>query len=429
MQAMTSKERVKKALNHETPDKLPIDMGSTGVTGVHCLIVEKLRDYFGLEKKPVKVIDPYQMLGEVDQELIDIIGIDVIGAGGRNNMFGFPNENWKEFKTPWGQTVLVGEKFNYSYDDDGSILLHPGGDTSAPPSGRMPKDSYFFDTIIRQEPFEEDQLNPEDNLEEFTHVGEEEIAHWKKVVKSLKGTDKAVIGNFGDTGLGDIALVPAPFMKYPKGIRDITEWYMSTVMRTDYVKKVFDRQTDIAIENMKVLKDIVGDTFDILYICGTDLGTQDSQFCSPETFEDLWLPYYKKMNDWIHENTNWKTFKHCCGSIEPLLPNLIRAGFDIINPVQINAAGMDPNHLKKQYGNQVTFWGGGVDTHKVLPYGKPEQVREDVLRNCEIFSKGGGFVFNTVHNIQANVPLENVVAMIDAFREFNGEKQGIVSNI
>jgi len=242
------------------------------------------------------------------------------------------------------------------------------------------------------------------------------------VAENLKDTDKAVIANFGDTGLGDIALVPAPFLKYPKGIRDITEWYMSTVMRPDYIKTVFDRQTDIAIENMKTLKEVVGDTVDIAFICGTDFGTQDSQFCSPETFDDLWLPYYQKINNWIHENTQWKTFKHCCGSIDPLLPSFIKAGFDIINPVQINATGMDPQYLKNQYGSQVTFWGGGVDTQKMLPYGKPEEVKEQVLRNCEIFSQNGGFVFNTVHNIQANVPLENVVAMIDAVKEFNGEK-------
>ena len=422
MKPLTSRERVQKALNHETPDKIPLDLGASPVTGIHCLVVEKLRQYYGLKQKPVKVTDPYQMLGEVDDELIDVLGIDVIGAGGKNNMFGFPNENWKAFHTPWGQTVLVGERFNYTNDADGSILLHPQGDTSAPPSARMPLDSYFFDTIMRQEPIEEDKLNPQDNLEEFDFVEEEELAYWKQQVAKLNNTDRAVFGNPGGTALGDIGLVPAPFMKYPKGIRDITEWYMSIVMRPEYIKTVFDRQTDIAIENMKRLKDIIGDTFDLIFMCGTDFGTQDSQFCSPETFDDLWLPYYKKMNDWIHQNTNWKTFKHCCGSIDPLLPGFIKAGFDVINPVQISAKDMEPQYLKDQYGDQLVFWGGGVDTQKMLPYGKPDEVREQVLRNCEIFSKGGGFVFNTVHNIQANVPLENLVAMIDGLREFNGEK-------
>ena len=336
-------------------------------------------------------------------------------------MFGYANDNWKAFTTPWGQKVLMGGDFKYTYDEEGSILSYPQGDTSAPPSARMPEDSYFFDTVVRQEPLDEDMLNPEDNLEEFNEAGPEEIAHWTKVAESLKGTDKAVVGNFGDTGLGDIALVPAPFMKYPKGIRDISEWYMSTAMRQDYIKQVFDKQTDIAINNMSKLKDIVGDTFDILYVCGTDFGTQDSQFCSPETFKELWLPYYQKINNWVHQNTNWKTFKHCCGSIDPLIPSFIEAGFDILNPVQINAAGMEPDHLKKQYGDQVVFWGGGIDTQKMLPYARPDEIKKHVIHNCEIFSKGGGYVFNTVHNIQANVPLENVVALIEAIKEFNGE--------
>jgi uroporphyrinogen-III decarboxylase len=133
------------------------------------------------------------------------------------------------------------------------------------------------------------------------------------------------------------------------------------------------------------------------------------------------MPYYKKMNNWIHENTSWRTFKHSCGAILPLIPSLIEAGFDILNPVQINAAGMDPEILKSKFGDMVTFWGGGVDTQKVLGFGTPADVEKQVLRQCEIFGKDGGFVFNTVHNIQANVTIENLVAMINALKKFNGK--------
>jgi uroporphyrinogen-III decarboxylase len=127
------------------------------------------------------------------------------------------------------------------------------------------------------------------------------------------------------------------------------------------------------------------------------------------------------MNDWIHENTQWKTFKHSCGAVETLMDSFIRAGFDIINPVQINADGMDPKKLKQKYGKDLVFWGGGIDTQKVLPFATPEKVREHVLQNCEIFNQNGGFIFNTVHNVQANVPVENMVAMLEAIREFNGK--------
>ena len=405
-------------MNHKNPGKIAVDFGSTGVTGMHVLAEKKLRDYYGLEKRPVKVNEPYQMLGEIEEDLAGILEIDVMGIGGRNNMFGFPNENWKEFKTFWGQEVLVPEKFNTSIDENGDLLMYPSGDMSVAPNAKMPKASYFFDTIIRQKPFEEDKLKVEDNLEEFSVFSKDDIEHWKKQAGNIVGTEQAVVANMGGTGLGDIALVPALMLRDPKGIRDIAEWYMSTVMRTDYVHQIFEKQTDIAIKNLEILMPILNDKIDVMYICGTDFGTQDSTFCSPEAFRELWMPYYQKMNNWIHEHTNWKTFKHSCGAVESFIPLFIEAGFDIINPVQINAKGMDPVLLKEKYGDKVTFWGGGVDTQKMLSFGSPAEVADQVRRQCEILGKNGGFVFNTVHNVQANVPTENLVAMVEAYKEF-----------
>ena len=159
---------------------------------------------------------------------------------------------------------------------------------------------------------------------------------------------------------------------------------------------------------------------DVAYICGTDFGTQDSSFCSIDTYEELYAPYYKKINNWIHEHTQWKTFKHSCGAVESFIPHFIDSGFDIINPVQCSAAGMDPKTLKQRYGSSIVFWGGGVDTQKTLPFGTPEQVRQEVLNRCATFAPSGGFVFNSVHNVQANTPLQNIVAMFDALKEYNG---------
>jgi len=420
---MTSRERVLAALNHKDPDRIPVDFGSTPVTGIHVLAVERLRKYYGLPYRPVKVIEPYQMLGEVDEELCEIMGVDVIGLPARNTMFGFPNENWKEFKTFWGQTVLVSQHFVTSFDENGDLLIYPEGDTTSRPSGRMPRASYFFDAVIRNQPVTDDsQLKLEDNIEEFAVMKKEDVEYWEKQLLLTGQTTRAVVANIGGMGLGDIALVPGPFMKNPKGIRDITDWYMSTVMRPAFIQQIFERQTDIAIENLKIFKKLAGDRVDVMFICGTDFGTQDSQFCSLETFRELYKPYYKKMNDWIHAHTSWKTFKHSCGAVEPLIPEFIEAGFDILNPVQINAAGMDPVHLKQKYGRYITFWGGGVDTQKVLSFGTPAEVEKQVLQQCEIFSRGGGFVFNTVHNIQANTPVENIVAMVNAIKKFNGVK-------
>jgi len=418
---MTSKERVLTALSHQEPDHIPVDFGSTAVTGIHVSCVAELRDYYGLEKKPVKVHEPYQMLGLVEDDLADAMGLDVTGVFPRMTMFGFENRGWK----PWlfnGLEVLVPEDFRTTVDENGDILIYPEGDTSVPPSGKMPKDGYFFDTIIRQEPIDDDNLNVEDNLEEFGPIQEQDLAHFKSAVAEAKTNGRAVMASFGGTGFGDIALVPGPFMKHPKGIRDITEWYMSTVTRQDYIRAIFSKQTEYALANLLRIYDAVGDDVDVVFLCGTDFGTQKSTFCSEKTFRDLWFPYYKEVNDWIHANTNWKCFKHSCGSVERFIPAFIEAGFDILNPVQCSAANMGEEHLKSSFGDQITFWGGGVDTQKTLPFGTADEVREEVLRRCEVFSRGGGFVFNSIHNIQARTPLKNIIAMLDAVHEFTGRK-------
>jgi hypothetical protein len=321
--------------------------------------------------------------------------------------------------TPWNQTVLVPHDFR-TEKQSGDVYIYPEGDTTAPPSGKMPEGGYFFDTIVRQEEIVESELDPEDNLEEFGEITDETLSYLETEAAKAADSGRGVLANFGGTGLGDIALVPAPMLKEPKGIRDIAEWYMSTVSRRDYVHEIFSRQTEIALRNLEKIYKAVGERVQAVFICGTDFGTQASQFCSIESFRELYTPYYSKINDWVHRNTGWKTFKHSCGAVEPFMQEFIDAGFDIINPVQCSAAGMDPRELKRRYGKALIFWGGGVDTQKTLPFGSPDEVRSEVLSRCELFSAGGGFVFNAIHNVQAKTPVENIAAMLDAVREFNG---------
>ncbi|MBI9106880.1 MAG: methyltransferase [Spirochaetales bacterium] len=414
-----SKKKIISAIEHQGGG-IPVDFGSGPTTGIHCSVIMDLRKHFGLESKPVKIVEPYQMLGEVDEELKSILGIETESVTARNGMFGFTNEDWKVWQTPWAQEVLVPGKFNTDVGDNGDILIYPEGDRAAAASGRMPASSYFFDSIIRQKYFNEENLDPEDNLEEFGLWGKEDIEYIKKEAERVRDLDRYVLANLGGTSLGDIALIPAPFLKDPKGIRDITEWYISTVIRSDYIHAVFEKQSEIALENLKKAFDVSGSAFDAIYLCGTDFGTQSSTFCSAGTFRELWMPYYQKMTGWIHKNTHWKVFKHSCGAVSSFYPLFIEAGFDLINPVQLSADGMDPRTLKSNYGRDVVFWGGGVDTQQTLPFGSPEDVRKEVLANCKIFSKSGGFVFNTVHNVQAQTPVENFIAMIDGLNEFNG---------
>lgn len=188
--------------------------------------------------------------------------------------------------------------------------------------------------------------------------------------------------------------------------------------RKDYIKDIFSKQLEIAIENFRRIYNSVGDKIDIVFISGTDFGTQSGPLISLDLYKDLYKPYHLKVNNWIHENTGWHTFMHSCGSIYKLIPEFIDAGFDILNPVQISAEGMDLAKLKTEYGKYITFWGGGVDTQKTLPFGTPAQVKEETRRLIDIFSPGGGFVFSSVHNIQPGVPVENIIAMIEVIKEY-----------
>lgn len=415
--ATSSRQNFLATINHRQPDKVVVDFGSTAVTGIHVIVVEKLRNYYGLEKKPVRVIEPFQMLGEIDEELRMGMDIDVIGLYGKNNMFGIPNRDWKLHKTFWGQEIMLPGEFNYTFNSNGDILIHPQGDVSVPPSAMMPKTGCFFDAVERQESIDDVKLKAEDNLEEFTRITNLDLTYWKEQADIAANSGMGIMASLGGTALGDIALVPGLNLKHPRGIRGVAEWYVSTLIREDLIKEIYDKQTDIAVENLKRIHEVVGNKIDTVFICGTDFGTQSSTFCSPETYERVWMPYYKKVNDWIHLNTGWKTFKHSCGAVESFMEFFIRSGFDIINPVQINAANMDPKDLKKKYGDRLVFWGGGVDTQGVFAFGTPDQVKEQVKRQCSILNENGGFVFNTVHNIQANVPFGNVIAMLETLKE------------
>jgi len=418
---LNSRERINTTLNHKTPDKLPVDFGGTTTTGIHVSVVYKIRQYYGLDEPgtPVKVIEPYQMLGEVKDDLKDIIGIDVISASGPNNFFGFKNEGWKPWQLWDGTPVLVPEKFNIEINENGSVYQYAQGDKNYPPCAVMPNKGYFFDSLNRQKPFNEKDLDPIDNTEEFKYLGDDDLEYIKQdTERKYSNSSYAIVGTLVSSGFGDIALVPGPSLKDPKGIRDVTEWYISTMTRKEYIKKVFEKQCEIAIENYKKIFTAIGNKLSAVFVSGTDFGTQDRLFSSIENYRELFKPYHIKINTWIHENTDWKTFIHSCGAIKELLPDLIDAGFDIVNPVQISAAGMEPATLKRQFGKYITFWGGGVDTQKTLAIGDEKDVKEQVKQMIEIFNKDGGYVFSTVHNIQANVPINNVIAMFDVIKQY-----------
>jgi hypothetical protein len=419
---MNPRERIKSALNHKQPDKLPIDFGSGLTTGIHVSTIYKLRQYFGLDKPgtPVKLLEPFMGLGEIKEDLRKILESDVVGLDGSSAIFfGFKNENWKEWEYDDGTPVLVPGLFNTEKNEDGSLYQYPLGDKTARPSMIMPKNGFYFDAIIRQEEIDYGNLDPEDNTEEFGVVSDDEVEYLKKKAEKLFGkTDYAIFGNTFFSSFGDIAGIPGTTLKNPKGIRDVAEWYMLTHTNKDYVKEVFSNQCDKALVSFKKIYDALKDKIECVFIMGTDMGIQNGQFCSVDTYRELYKPFIKRINEWIHENTPWKTFVHSCGAVKPLIPEFIDAGFDIFNPIQVSALDMEPSKLKKEFGKDIVFWGGAVDCQEILPFGTPKQVSEEVRKNIDIFFKDGGYIFANVHNLQANVPIENIAAMLNVAKEY-----------
>jgi hypothetical protein len=421
---MTSRQRLQAALEHKAVDGLCFDLGAGGQTGMGVCAVGRLREaLLGESDYKVKVIEPYQMLGEVDEDLRKAIRADVVGVHPPRDMFGLGHEEWKPFTMPVdGTEVLVPSDFNYTVDNNGDLLMHPGGDTSVAASAKMPSSSYFWDAVRRQEPIVEGTLDPMDNCREFGVMSDADVDYFKnKVEWYYENTDAGIYLTFPGIAFGDIALVPATWMKDPKGIRDVEEWYISTAMRRDYVYKVFEKQCEIGLRNIEKLAPVLGDKVQVVFASGTDFGTQRGPFISPQAYRDLYKPFQKAINDKIHELTNWRIFIHSCGGIYPLIPDMIEAGFDVLNPVQCSADGMEPAQLKKEFGDQLVFWGGGVDTQKTLPFGSPDEVYREVSERIEIFNSNSGFVFNSVHNIQSNVPTENILAMLEAIRDARKE--------
>jgi len=417
---MKSRERVALELDHQEPDRVPLDLGGSPTTGMHVSTVYALRQALKLDppETPAKVVEPYQMLGEIAPDLLEALGVDVVGLNSGTTMFGFRNEDWKPWRLSDGTPVLVPNKFNTQPDAQGNILMYPQGDTSAQACARMPKGGYYFDAVDRQPPIDWQNLNVKDNIEEFGPISGQELEILRVESERLyTQTDKAILANLGGTSFGDIALVPGLQLKHPKGIRGVKEWYMCHIRRPEYVLEVFELQCEIALGNLEKIRKAVGNRVTAAFVTGTDFGTQKSPIMSNATYRKLYKPFHKRVNEWIHESTSWKTFIHSCGSVEPLINEFIEAGFDILNPVQTSAANMDPRNLKKKYGEKATFWGGGVDTQQTLPFGTPGQVRKEVRERIRIFAPRGGFVFNTIHNVQPKIPVENVLAMYEALRE------------
>ncbi len=392
---MNSRQRVLAALEHRQPDRLPIDLGGTRQSGIAASTYHQLKQRLGI-RSPTRVYDVYQMLAEVERPIMERFGADVIGLNRPAVAFGITNEHWKPWQMFDGTPVEVPAGFNPVTEPNGDLALLRDEEIIA----RMPKDGYYFDRLEVYPGgahLSVDEVSPpvmSDELCDHYHAQSEAL---------FQNTDFAIIAPMG----------PPYELFYGLGTGGFELWMMSLAAEPDYVNALLEKLVDVWIENLSRYAQAVGDRVQILQF-NDDFGTQSAPFISVKMFRELIMPHYKRGLDWVHENTSMKVFLHSDGAIMPLIPSIIEMGVDILNPIQTSAAGMDAETLKTTFGDQLVFWGGSLDCQKTLPFGTPEDVAQEVHEHVQVFSPGGGYVFASVHNIQANTPPENVIAMFDA---------------
>ena len=424
--ALTSRERLQLTLDHKDPGKVVVDLGSNSVTGINANALDRVRRKLGLEERKIKINEPLQLLGEVEEDVRQALHVDVVGVSTGKTLFGFYNEGWKPWTMQSGLDVLVPEMFNTTVDETGRTYLYPQGDTSVPPSGMMPKNGFFFDNIVRGNIEYDDDDEPsgrEDYANDFAVYTDEDLRRLQDTVDYwYNNSEYGIFCDGALAGFGDFATVPGPSVKHPKGIRDLAQYMMAHYTFPDYIHEIYQMQLEVGLKNAELVYQAVGNKIQAIYISGTDFGIQNGPYMAPDAYREFYKPYHKQVNDWIHTHTKWKTFYHCCGSIIAFLQDFYEAGIDILNPVQCSAAGMDPKMLKEQWGDKFTFWGGGINTQKTLPFGTPEEVYNEAMERLEIFSKGGGYVFNPIHNIQTQVSAENILAFYKAVEDFNAKR-------
>ena len=407
---MTSRERVRKAINHEVPDRVPVDVGA--FTNIHVDQYCNICRHLGIEQLylPPRVNQIFDYHAAPDIPVLNWFGSDFVNLYNPFDMFGHDIHDMHIWKNHSGNDILISSDIQPEKDERGySVVRNAEGKVVI----EMATDGVYFDRPILTSGSDDIEFA---DLKEFRKtlpaLTDENLKSLQSRAKFLyEYTDRSVFGYFSDRALWS----PGGLLAAKHNFSDWTELMMT---EPEYCHDVLGTYVDWYVEKLEVYLQAVGQYIDAMLMSTADFGSQRAPFFGPHTFREIYMPHYKVMNGYVHEHSNVKTFFHSCGSIAPLFPCLIESGVDIINPIQTAAANMDPAELKQKYGNQIVFWGGGIDTQHVLPHGTPEEVREMVKERMEILSPGGGFVFTTEHCIQSDVPFENLQAMVEAAKEF-----------
>jgi len=412
---MTSRERILAAIEHREPDKVPVDLGSTPSSGISAIAYNRLKAYLRLDPGPTRVYDVVQQLAEPDMELLDRFGIDVLDVG---RTFNTADGDWRDTTLTDGSSALYPQWFEPEPKTGGEWIARSADGT---PIAKMPATGTFFDQTYF--PYVDGYPASYASLDEemgkvlwaafavcpWDHIDDE--GFWETLRSNAlllrQTTDKALM-----IGVG------CNLFEWGAFLRRMDNFLMDLVIDQSNVERLLDALMERHLAFLEKVCVAVGDVVDICRF-GDDLGMENGPLMSPESYRRLFKPRHQELCDYVKRNSSMHTYLHSCGCIHMLIPDLVDAGFEVLNPVQTTCREMEPQRLKKEFGREVTFWGGGCDTRTVLNTATPDEVKKHVTERLEIFSPGGGFVFNTVHNILPDVPPQNIVAMyetIDSFR-------------
>ncbi|MCD4769807.1 MAG: methyltransferase [Bacteroidales bacterium] len=412
---MTSRERVLAAIKHEQPDKVPVDIGSNPSSGISAIAYGNLLRYSGKEHLPILIYDVVQQLAQPDDEVLHLLGADVVDLG---RTFNTSASDWHETILLDGQKAFYPKWFNPVKQSDGSWNAPDRDDEII---AKMPSTGTFFDTTIY--PWESGYPDSMESLNQamgksmwsaFVHSPWDNANmkdFWEvlqlRAIKLRESSDKAIMLSVG-----------CNLFEWGTFIRRMDNFLMDLYLEKKNVHALLDGLVERHMQTLEKACYYLGDVVDIIRF-GDDLGMSNGPFMSNDTYREMFKNRHKLMTDYVKKNSSMKIFLHSCGSIYNLIPDLIDAGFEILNPVQTNCRDMEPWKLKREFGNDITFWGGGVETVGVLNDLSPDDVRRQVLERLEIFSLNGGYIFNPIHNILPDVPPENIIAAYNAVKEFN----------
>lgn len=395
---MNHRERVVAAIRHQPVDHMPVDMGGMRSTGIMAVAYNRLKQHLGINEGDIYVFDTGQQLSLVEEPIRQRLGCDVIILD--SGLLA----GWRDYILPDGTQAKIsadfitepdGEGGEYAIDEDGQRFAH------------RPEASFYFDNVKKPELAEAETIDDLDRCWDWPTFTDEYLEKLRQEAKRLyEETDYAILGSFGGA-----------FLEGGQGLRGWDQFMMDIAGDRTFTEAILDRMLQRNLRNVELYLDAVGDYIQVIQM-GGDMGTQNGPQIRPKTYYEIFQPREKALWGRIHQlKPEIGVFLHCCGGIYDLIPGIIDAGCDILNPVQISAKGMDPERLKREFGDRLCFWGGGCDTQTVLPFGTPEEVYEHTRREIEIFKPNSGFVFSQVHNIQANVPVENILAMFQAAQD------------